>query len=323
MKLLTVEHLNDLARGAIILGSGGGGAPSYNQMITQQMIEKFGPIEMICVDELSEEDVVAPLAFMGAPLVALEKLPSGREFDAIFSAMPSRPTVLTPAEIGGANAFTPLWVAAKLKIPVLDGDTIGRAFPEVQMSVCTIEGIKPYPAYLSDSYGNVIQINHEEPGKVENLTREVTISMGSRAAIAIYIMTGKEAKRTIIPGTISKAIELGKEKNLDSITSGVIVDVDHCIRQGFLCGTARLRTQDGEIFYLDYRNEFLRVRHLDKSVALTPDIIALIEQDTGIPITTSNLQYGLRVNLIVLDAPSIWKTPIGMDLVGPKVFGYE
>lgn len=101
MKELTLLELDDLTRGAAILGSGGGGSSLYNRWITQQMMETYGPIQLISIDELVEEDVVVPVAFMGAPLIALEKIPTGLEFKAIFSKMKKFPTVLVAAEIGG------------------------------------------------------------------------------------------------------------------------------------------------------------------------------------------------------------------------------
>lgn len=322
MRLLTINELDDLARGAAILGSGGGGSPSYNRLITQQMIETYGPVQVMSVEELEDDAVVVPVAFMGAPLVALEKIPTGREFPAIFSKMAKKPTVLMAAEIGGANAFTPLWTAAKLGIPVLDADTIGRAFPQLQMSACTLFDIKPSPAYLADGFGNVVEIHSDNPHSVENLARQITVAMGSRAAVAIYLMTGAQAKKSVVPGTLSHAIEMGRCPTGRKLASGMIVDVDHKVDRGFLAGTTRLHTDSGD-YKLDYQNEFLRVRQGNQSVALTPDIIALIEQDSGTPITTATLQYGLRVDLMILEPPSIWRSPKGLALAGPKIFGYE
>lgn len=322
MKLLTINELDDLARGAAILGSGGGGSPSYNRLITQQMIETYGPVQVMSVEELEDDAVVVPVAFMGAPLVALEKIPTGREFPAIFSKMTKKPTVLMAAEIGGANAFTPLWAAAMLGLPVLDADTIGRAFPQLQMSTCTLFDIKPSPTYLADGFGNVVEIHSDNPHKVENFARQVTVSMGSRAAVAIYLMSGAQAKNAVVPGTLSHAIEMGRRPTGKKLASGMIVDVNHKVDRGFLVGTTRLHTGLGD-YELDYQNEFLRVRKGNQSVALTPDIITLIEQDSGTPITTATLQYGLRVDLMILEPPSIWRSPEGLALAGPKVFGYE
>lgn len=322
MKLLTIEQLDDLARGAAILGSGGGGSPTYNKLITRHMMEQHGPVQLLSVEELPDDAHVVPVAFMGAPLVALEKIPSRGEFAAIFAKMPKKPTVLMAAEIGGANAFTPLWVGAMLGIPVLDADTIGRAFPQLQMSVCTIHGIKPSPAYLADNFNNVVEIQSHDAHRLETLARHITIGMGSRASVALYTMSGAQAKQVVVAGSVSRAIKMGRMPEGKHLASGMISDVDHKVENGFLVGTTCLHTTQGD-FNLDYQNEFLRVRHKGRALALTPDIITLIEQDSGMPVTTANLQYGLRVDLMILEPPAIWRSPKGMELVGPKIFGYE
>ena len=46
-----------------------------------------------------------------------------------------------PIEAGGLNSTMPFTVAARLGLPVVDADGMGRAFPEVQMVTATIYGI--------------------------------------------------------------------------------------------------------------------------------------------------------------------------------------
>ena len=51
-------------------------------------------------------------------------------------------------EIGGNNSIQPLMAAAHLALPVVDADTIGRAYPEAQMTSVAVGGLKPYPCAL-------------------------------------------------------------------------------------------------------------------------------------------------------------------------------
>ena len=321
--------LDDLARGAAILGSGGGGAPSYNLELTRQMIEAYGAPQIVSFDELKDDDLVVPIAFMGAPLAALEKIPSGEEFKAIFRALPKgKRVVLVPAEIGGANAFTPLWIGAMMGLPVLDGDTIGRAFPELQMSVCTLHGVSASPAYIADALGNLVKVEARDSHSIERIARQVAVSMGARALVAIYLMEGNLAKKVCIEGSISKAIELGKKRDFTPLFSGTVIDVDRKIENGFLKGRAKIengflkgsaKIQGDRILELYYQNEYLLAK-TDKVIAETPDIIMLLEQESQIPITSSSLSYGLRVDLISFKAPSIWKSPEGLALAGMEYF---
>ena len=76
----------------------------------------------------------------------MERLLSGNELSILLQTIEEKllrkPTVLMAAEIGGANAFTPLLAAAKTGLPILDADMIGRAFPELQMSSCFLKILK-------------------------------------------------------------------------------------------------------------------------------------------------------------------------------------
>ena len=46
-------------------------------------------------------------------------------------------TALVCAEVGGLNSIQPLITGARLGLPVLDCDGMGRAFPELQARITT------------------------------------------------------------------------------------------------------------------------------------------------------------------------------------------
>lgn len=45
------------------------------------------------------------------------------------------------AEIGGGNGLEPLAIGARMSLPVVDADYMGRAFPELQVAACLIVAI--------------------------------------------------------------------------------------------------------------------------------------------------------------------------------------
>ena len=55
---------------------------------------------------------------------------------------------------------------------------------------------------------------------------------------------------------------------------------------------------------------------------VVPDLIMILELDTGAPITTESLRFGQRVAVIGLPAHDLLKTPEALKVVGPKAFGY-
>ena len=89
---------------------------------------------------------------MGAPSVAIEKFPKGDEFVRVFEKLGKyldQETIAGtfPMEAGGVNSMIPIVVAAKLGIPLVDCDGMGRAFPELPMVTFHLNG-------MSATYGN-------------------------------------------------------------------------------------------------------------------------------------------------------------------------
>ena len=72
---LTPTEIEDLAAGAWILGAGGGGNP-YHSLLTlrAEASRGFRPV-VIPASALADNDLVAVVSTMGAPLVGEERLP--------------------------------------------------------------------------------------------------------------------------------------------------------------------------------------------------------------------------------------------------------
>ncbi|MFG2001602.1 hypothetical protein ACGFNU_20870 [Spirillospora sp. NPDC048911] len=58
-------------------------------------------------------------------------------------------------------------------------------------------------------------------------------------------------------------------------------------------------------------------------VATTPDLICVLGTDSGEPVTTEGLRYGLRVTVLGVPCDPRWLTPGGLELAGPRYFGYD
>jgi DUF917 family protein len=58
-------------------------------------------------------------------------------------------------------------------------------------------------------------------------------------------------------------------------------------------------------------------------VVSVPDLITVLDIETGEPITTEGLRYGFRVVVLGMPCTPKWRTPEGLALVGPRYFGYE
>ena len=340
--------LEDLAIGAAVLGTGGGGNPYIGKLLAKQAIREHGPVTLVSVDEVPDEAVVVPSAMMGAPTVMVEKLPRGDEIIHAFKALEDylgRPITHTVSiEAGGLNSTTPFSVAARMGIPLVDCDGMGRAFPEIQMVTATMYGVSATPMALADDKGNTALINTVDNRWTERLARSITIDMGATAMIALYVLTGKQLKEAMVPGTLGLAQELGslirqtraahgdavgailQRLNGFQIFSGKIADVRRRTEAGFAKGEARIEGIDqdaGSVLTIRFQNEHLVAIRDDRIVATVPDLIIVLEADSGEPITTEELRYGFRVAVIVTPCDARWRTPAGLALVGPRFFGYD
>ena len=138
--LATNMHLDllpDFLRGTAFLGAGGGGDPYVGGLILRQKLEEGADITILDPIELDDDDFVVSLAIMGAPTVCVEKLPSVLSMERSLRSMERekgrRASALIAAEAGGLNGTLPMVIGAMTGLPVVDGDGMGRAFPEFQM----------------------------------------------------------------------------------------------------------------------------------------------------------------------------------------------
>lgn len=77
---------------------------------------------------------------------------------------------------------------------------------------------------------------------------------------------------------------------------------------------------------MDFQNENLIARYNDgdgEVIGSVPDLITLVEQDSGEPLSTETVKYGCRIAILLLPAPESMATPQALASVGPQAFGYE
>ncbi len=212
--------------------------------------------------DLADDDRVAVVSNMGAPLVGQERLAdsrniaravqmqeeySGRKFRAVMSL-----------EIGGGNAIQPLMAAAHLGLPVVDADTMGRAYPEAQMTSVAVGDLTPYPCALYDPRGIEAIVTKVPNWKwMERASRKICVEMGSIASTCKAPRTGAEVKEWGIhftdvegdrhrpPGargaarsTTTRSPRSSTRRSGKLLFRGKVVDVARRTTEGFLRGRA-------------------------------------------------------------------------------------
>jgi DUF917 family protein len=346
---VTADMLESLAIGAGILGTGGGGNPYLGMLEALQQLKAGRSIQVVSIDELPDDAFATTVGGMGSPTISIERIGRGDECLQAMRALERHLgrsfTHVIPGEIGGSNSMRPMIVAALTGLLIIDGDGMGRAFPELQMVTFTIYGVAPTPGALADPRGHEVTFaGIDNPETLERYARAVTIQMGGAAGYAFPPMTAEEVRRTAVPGTITLAIEIGQAVRearaslanpVDAVLavagavrlfSGKIVDVERRLVGGFARGVLAIEgsgADSGRSLRIDFQNENLIARTDEGDIlAVVPDLICLVDEDSAEPITTEILRYGLRVTVLGIPAPEMLKTPEALQVVGPEAFGY-
>lgn len=349
---LTRDDLSDLARGATLLGTGGGGDPYIGKMLVERVLGD-GSITILDPDEIADDLFVIPTAQMGAPTVMVEKIPAGTEPTLALRTLEAhlgRPADATmPIECGGINSMIPLIVAAETGLPVVDADGMGRAFPELSMETFAVYGVHGSPLALAGERGEQVIIDTGDDDKqMEWLARAITIRLGGVGHIAEYAMTGADVRRTAVPRTLSMALALGRSireareakrspfeaiaetlsttlySNVRELFVGKVSDVERRTTDGFAKGKALLTPLDAtsnDTFEIRFQNENLIALRNGVCVAIVPDLICVVDAESAEPITTEGLRYGQRVRVLGISTPDLMRTPEALAVFGPTAFG--
>lgn len=351
---LTAKDLPDLARGATLLGTGGGGDPYIGKMLVERVLGD-GAITILDPDDIHDDMFVIPTAQMGAPTVMIEKIPAGTEPSLALRTLETHlgraADATMPIECGGINSMIPLIVAAETGLPVVDADGMGRAFPELSMETFAVYGVHGSPLALAGERGEQVIIDTgTDDRQMEWLARGIAIRLGGVAHIAEYAMTGADVKRTAVPRTISMALALGRAireareahrspfeaisntlsttlySHVRELFVGKITDVERRTTEGFAKGRAivsSLNPADSEHLEISFQNENLIARLAGKVLAIVPDLICVVDFESSEPITTEGLRYGQRVRVLGISTPEIMRTPEALEAFGPAAFGLD
>lgn len=350
---IDLTHLDDLALGSVFLATGGGGDPYVPKLITAEALRTFGPVPLLAPNDVEDDAFIVTVGSVGAPTVSLELLPSvedaARTLDAFEKYIGRKIDAVASFEIGGGNSVIPICAAAAKGIPVIDGDGMGRALPEAQMMSYPIGGVKPTPALAYDYAGNLVTFETDTTETYERHIRAFSMAAGGMITVAEHAMTGQQLKETIIPGTVSFSIRLGallREKRGQAdrllrplkalfetsiygdcklLYSGKVIDKTTRIIGGYDIGEAAIQDFTGvtEPLSINIKNEYLLARQGEVVRASVPDLITIVDFETGAPINAERLRFGQRVAVFATGCPKFYRSKHALKVVEPRCFGFD
>jgi DUF917 family protein len=340
-----IDEAKDLVVGTSFLATGGGGNPDQGFKHMKDAL-KSNSINVVSVEELPKDTIVAAPYFVGS-VSSKERefrteimLQSVKELELIIG---KKIGALAASEIGGGNTSIVFYVASKLNLPVVDGDFIGRAAPELEQSTANIFDYSLYPSVISTNDGDIVLVKRYANTKhYEYIARQISIIGENSAFVVDTPITISQASNALVKGSISLSMNIGKLINnsekygnvLDEVvklidgfkvSKGVIKEINLEEKEGFLVGDVII---EGEIkkrkaVIKDWiKNEHIFLTINNKPAVFPPDLIVFAKND-GHPILNYELKEGMEVNVIASKAPKIWRSEKGLELFGPRHFGFN
>ncbi|KAI9738151.1 MAG: hypothetical protein M1818_005580 [Claussenomyces sp. TS43310] len=323
---LSELDLDFLMDGAGVLGVGSCGEPYPSYLACKLALCNGEELRIMRQDTIADNAVVLAAGFMGSPSVYQERVPGLEEITQAMRAVMTATGLasfdaVVPTEIGGLNAFEALLAAIRFKKSALDTDTVARAYPMVFQTVRCLNGGTVTPSAVADGNGNQEVIPGDQSENNILLTYQAW-SLGRSIAIA------RSQKKDV-------ASSLLQAEDGALLFTGKIISVTREVANGFTRGSVLLErtslddtSKSTHSLLVDFENEnlvaFLRSKgEKDKVLACCPDLITFLDLANGAPLGVSDYKYGLRVSVVALRAPPMWATERGLEMGGPRAFGYD
>ena len=345
------DAIEDLVVGTTILGTGGGGSPQPGIEVLESDLNVGRRLRIVNLDEIPDESLLVSPYYIGS--VAPDVRPSKKVTiaDPFAVALESveryfgRKVAATAAtELGGGNTAAALHVASRLGIPMVDGDLLGRAGPELHQSTTHIFGASMAPSAVVSETGTVVFCErYADIDDYESLARYVAVLAGGHAAVIDTPLTKSTASKILIKGSISRSMALGKAVRqalqdrhdpVDAVRDilggwllfrGTVEKYEWRNEKGFLFGDVTLsgnKEWQGQRLRSWIKNEHICAWLGSKPIVMPPDLIIFLDHN-GHGITNDALKPGLEVSVVAAKAPEVWRTAKGLEFFGPKRFGFD
>ncbi|RDW92739.1 uncharacterized protein DSM5745_00061 [Aspergillus mulundensis] len=362
--VISTTDLDFIAQGCKVLGCGGGGDPYQEFLKVSALVQKNpGTVKVVSPDYLPDDDLVGWTGNMGSPEVNMERLENDECLKAHEELMRATgiPGVsgFMALEIGGGNGVLNLGVAARFGVPCVDADYMGRAYPTTWQVTANVYGSERgealVPMTIASGDGSFITMTASRTDRlVDKILRASCVEMGCRAGSAGPPKTAKIVRDQAITNTVSLAWWIGRAIALEKTISdraqriidevggpesaailgeGKITNVERILKTGHTYGVLEVdgKLPDGTkaTLKVPFKNENAFVEAVltsgeSKILASVPDLIAVLDAETGAGLGTPEYKYGLKVMIIAIAASPRWTdTPRGMALGGPGSMGFE
>ena len=355
------QEIQDFARGCTFMGTGGGGDPRDGIAWLKAARDEGKEIAWVNHTEI-QDDVWTVCPFLMGSIAPLTEETKGKmrrlglTKDAYKSIqaesvrlleeyMDVKVGAIVAIELGGSNTAGAVAAASRLGIPAVDGDYTGRAIPEIPQTTPYLNDLPLWPISSVDKYGNLAVIKESTGYEMaERIGKFIAAASFGLAGQAGFLFKGSDMKRVVIPGTLTKCLEIGRSirelretgrdpvreiiKELDGwlLFEGEVSKKEWEDKEGYYWGTHTITGLDdfkGAEFKIWFKNENHVSWFNGKPYVTSPDMLVVVNRETGEPLANFDIAEGQHVAVIGLRAVEQFRSPKGIDILGPRHFGYE
>ncbi len=328
-----VDHqlLEAAVLGGTVLGGGGGGARSEGMKMGRAALDRGTP-RFCTIDDLADDALVATVAVVGAPsqrdaFVAPEDYV--RTVQSLQDLAGKTLAALITNENGGWATVNGWIQSAVLGLPLLDAACNGRAHPTSLMGSMGLHHQGDYVSLQATAGGNPARQKHIEiavKGSLEQtaqIVRTASTLAGGMVTVARNPVPASYVKSHGALGAISHAVKVGNAVQtalpqgaravaiaLCDVLQGQLQD-EACVstirlstQKGFDIGIAQL-TGSASSYTLTVWNEYMALDKDGVRLATFPDLIITIDAQSGLPLTSAELENGQSILLLTAPRQSL------------------
>jgi DUF917 family protein len=359
---LTEQELADMMLGAAIQSSRGDNT-AVNVAELKKALAQGKKFQMLSLEDLPDDWTIVSTGDVGGggawPYVHVrteqQKLPevsipyggnviAARELSK-YTGKPIKAIIRNEADGATLEA---LLLSAEMGVPVVDACMAGRSVPDEQEIIPAAMGMPLEPSVLVSQWGDIVIIKKAaDPFRFEDLARGLAVASGGDISCLNAMMSGRDAKRTTISGSLSQAIMLGRTarealaQNQDPVHAvlksvhgyklfhGVVDECDTRGDRGFTWNVIKLegvQEDAGHTYKIWNKNENIVTWYDGKVDATAPDTMTPLDPKTAGTVngpTDGTLLIGAEVVMVGFRADPLWRTPKGIEYFGPRHEGFD
>ena len=212
------------------------------------------------------------------------------------------------------------------------------------MSSYHINGLPLVPSVFATFDGDLLLVKeYSSIDSYEKIARMIASQTSGLVFIIESPVKVTTASQVSVVGSITRALNLGVAvraaiKNGDSAAQTVADQLNGYVifkgevsnhklvdEKGFLSGNIQLtgiESHKNKKLKIWIKNENIIAWLDDKPVVLPPDLIIVMGEE-GYPVVNSDIQIGMKVEVVAAPGHEIFRSPKGLEVIGPKHFGFD